>query len=476
MIRIALPKGRLMPETVAILQKAGWDLPGYADGMRVYKIKSGRFPDVFIKVIHEEDIPIQVAIGNYDLGITSLDWTQELTVKYPESAVIKVRELGYGDGSLFAAAYAHGGVSSLKELAERPGTVRIASEYPNLAGDLAANIRSRRFRIFPLWGGPEAYPPEHAEAVLIVRKNEKELADCGLRSLGKILDCKACLIANRTSWETLDMAEIIASICDNLPAPAGAGAVESNASLQYPPDTSWGAVPPDAVRFALPDGHQQAHVKRILDAAKVAIRDYPSETNNRRPASSLEGVVIKVIRPQDMLAQVAGGSFDIAITGRDWLTDHLYQFPSSPVKELLDLKYGRVRIVAVVHNDVPVRDMNEFRRYSAEHDIKVRVATEYTNIADMYARQARLGRYRVIPTWGATEAFLPEDADLLVENTETGSTIAKNNLKIIDTLFESTACLVGRAGEIYNNVKKERIQRIIQVLRKGMEEIQVAGH
>jgi ATP phosphoribosyltransferase len=63
-IRIALPKGRLMKETVEILKKAGWDIPDYYDGMRVYKIKSARFPGLFIKVIHEEDIPVQVAIGN----------------------------------------------------------------------------------------------------------------------------------------------------------------------------------------------------------------------------------------------------------------------------------------------------------------------------------------------------------------------------------------------------------------------------
>jgi ATP phosphoribosyltransferase len=477
-IRIALPKGRLMETTAAVLKQAGWELPGYYDGMRVYKIKSGRFPELFIKVIHEEDIPVQVAIGNYDLGITSRDWTEELLVKYSQSAVILLKELGYGDGALYAAAYAHGGVKNLKQLAESPGAVRLASEYPNLAEHLAAGLRLRRFRIFPLWGGPEAYPPEHAEVVLIVRKSEDELAECGLKSLGKILDCKACLIANKNSWEKADLAEVIHSICDNLPSPGfdTGSAIRKTAALQYPPDNSWSNVPPDVVRFALPDGHQQAHVKRILDAANVPVKDYPSETNNRRPASGLPSVIIKVIRPQDMLVQVAGGYFDLAVTGRDWLRDHLYQFPSSPVKELLDLKYGRVRIVAVVANDVPAKDIKEFRQHCAALNTRVRVATEYTNIADMYARLNRLGNYRVIPTWGATEAFLPEDADLLIENTETGTTIAKNNLKIIDTLFESTACLVGSATLVENAVKRQRIDNIVRLLNKGVEEIQLAGH
>ena len=43
-------------------------------------------------------------------------------------------------------------------------------------------------------------------------------------------------------------------------------------------------------------------------------------------------MTVKVIRPQDMPLQVANGNFDLAITGRDWLTEHLDQFPSSPVR------------------------------------------------------------------------------------------------------------------------------------------------
>ncbi|MBA7589034.1 ATP phosphoribosyltransferase [subsurface metagenome] len=97
-----------------------------------------------------------------------------------------------------------------------------------------------------------------------------------------------------------------------------------------------------------------------------------------------------------------------------------------------------------------------------------RVASEYVNIADKYARDNHLGLYRVIPTWGASEAFLPEDADLLIENTETGRTIARHNLRIIDTLFESTACLIGSAGRVFSSTKSERIKSIIETLRAAV--------
>jgi len=83
----------------------------------------------------------------------------------------------------------------------------------------------------------------------------------------------------------------------------------------------------DTVRLALPDGHAQKHTVQLLNKAGIQIDDYPSKTGNRRPAINLEGVVIKVIRPQDMPLQVANDNFDLAITGIDWLTDHLDMFP-----------------------------------------------------------------------------------------------------------------------------------------------------
>ncbi len=226
----------------------------------------------------------------------------------------------------------------------------------------------------------------------------------------------------------------------------------------------------DTVWLALPDGHQQLPALHLLNKAGIKVDDYPSATGNRRPTTSLAGVMIKVIRPQDMPLQVANGNFDLAITGRDWLMEHLYQFPSSPVVELLDLKFGRVKIVIVVSKDLPVADVYGLRQLSTERPVPLRVASEYVNIADKYARDNHLGMYRIIPTWGASEAFLPEDADLLIENTETGRTLARHNLKIIDTLFESTACLIGGKDSILSPSKRERIKSLIETLKAAAED------
>ncbi len=98
-IKIALPKSCLLAETATLLQESGWGLSGYHEGGRFYRLKSRRFPDVSIKVFQEKDIPIQVAVGNYDLGICGLDWIEELLVKYPSSALVKVKNLGYGEAA-----------------------------------------------------------------------------------------------------------------------------------------------------------------------------------------------------------------------------------------------------------------------------------------------------------------------------------------------------------------------------------------
>jgi len=224
----------------------------------------------------------------------------------------------------------------------------------------------------------------------------------------------------------------------------------------------------DVVWLALPDGHQQPPTFRLLSKAGIQIN---GNLESRRPTANLAGVRLKVIRPQDMPLQVANGNFDLAITGRDWLLEHLYQFPSSPVVELLDLKLGKVRIVAVVSKELPVDDVPGLRQVTSEGLVPLRVASEYVNIADKYARDNHLGPYRIIPTWGASEAFVPEDADLLIENTQTGRTIARHNLKIIDTLFESTACLIGSSGRVTNAIKNERIGSIIEALRAVVEDI-----
>ncbi|MDP6577446.1 MAG: ATP phosphoribosyltransferase [Dehalococcoidales bacterium] len=469
-VKIALPKGRLLDRTAVLLRLAEWGLDGYHEEARFYHIRSQKFPTLTAKVFHEKDIPIQVAVGNYDLGICGLDWVEELLAKYPSSTLVKIKGLGYDLGSLYVVAGRAEEIPAVAEVKARKDVIRIASEYPNLAESFALKNRLGRFSVFPVWGGAEVYPPENAELALIRGQTETEFASLNLVSVSKMLDFGAFLIANRYSWESKSLAKMVASICDSChkfspdkESPASGAVAGPKITLQSPGTTD------GDIRFVLPDGHQQKPVRQLLDRAGIKIDDYPSETGNRRPVIGLDGVVVKVIRPQDMPWQVANGNCDLAVTGEDWLREHLYQFPSSPVKELLKLRFGKVRIVAVVSQELSAAGISGLRQLGAERLEPVRVASEYVNIADKFARENHLGHYRVVPTWGATEAFLPEDADLLIENTQTGKTIADHNLKIIDTLFESTGCLIGGKSIDFSTGKGKKIAEIMTTLRGAVE-------
>ena len=467
-IRVALPKGRLLPETAQLTSEASWQLSDYSEGARLYHMTSARFPEMAAKILHEKDIPIQVAIGNYDLGICGLDWIQELLMKYPSSGLVKLKDLGYGALELYLATARSSPFTDLAKAGRSEQVISIASEYPCLAESLALNCRFKRFNIFPVWGAVEIYPPENADLVLLPFRTGQEMTTGDLTPVVKVLHSTAYLIANKNSWANKDLTDVLNSLYVKSSAPAVSSTPVEIRSGPIPkaPARPFSA---DYIRLALPDGHAQRHVVNILNKAGIKIDNYPSTDGSRRPEIDLPGVTVKVIRPQDMPLQVANGKFDIAITGQDWVKEHLYQFPSSPIKELLDLKYSRVRIVAAIHNDVPVNDITGLQKWAAAEGKRLRLAAEYTRIADKYARDNHLGMYRIIPTWGATEAFLPDDADVLIENTETGGTLKRHNLKIIETLFESTACLIAGVPAL-NSPKADQINNIAAVLRKAVEE------
>jgi ATP phosphoribosyltransferase len=181
----------------------------------------------------------------------------------------------------------------------------------------------------------------------------------------------------------------------------------------------------------------------------------------RRPQSVVDGLEVKVIRPQDMATLVATGDIDIAITGRDCLMEHRFAFPSTPVVELLDLNRGQYNLSAVVSQDLPASTIGEaLGTWRREGKPVIRVASEFPATADHYARTSHFWRYQVIPISGASEGFVPEDADLLIEGTETGKTLAENRLKPIDLLYRSTTCVIGnrdgshagKRGEVFDHV------------------------
>lgn len=440
MIKLALPTGSLRRPAAEFLEAAGLNIPGYVSGSRSYRLRSDGDESMQIRVFREQDIPVQIALGNYDLGICNLAWVEELAQRYPSDSVVPVCKLSFGQTCLFATVAGEKGRRWTTD-----DRLRIVSEYPNLAEAFAISARLNYHRILPVKGSAEVYPPEDADIVVVAAADEGEVAQMGLRPIATLLKASAYLIANHASLEKEGVRGLLARL--NASDSWGREQLRLPHRNELRFETRMSSDKRPKLRIALPDGHQQPHAIAVLKGAGLAFDGYMEAPPSQRPASGSADIEIKVIRPQDMPQQVALGNFDLAMTGRDWLWDHLRCFPNSPVEEIADLGYGRYTIAAVVSDDLAAETLEDaLRLWRSDGKRIIRIASEYMNLADDYARSNHFGHYKVIPITGASEGFVPEDADILIEGTETGKTIIENSLKIIDVIFSSTTCLIARKG------------------------------
>ena len=438
-IRVALPRGDLRAPLAERLLAAGFVAEGYAEGSRSYRFAVTGRPEVLVRVFSERDIPIQVALGQYDLGITSCVWVDELLVRYAHDSIVPLRALDLGAERIVAAAVPG---SDLSRLAS--GVMRVTTELPHLATRWLNRLRIPSYRVIEVWGEAEAWPPDDAD--LAVLPAAAAVAE-GLEILATVHTGSALLIGNHRALAERDLRAALEPLL-SLPAGPLTAGPESPRPLDVPRGVRRETVTTrTSLRLAVPDGHAQRHTAAALADAGISLDGYDATNAVRRPRANLDGIEVKVLRPQDMPAAVAAGAFDLALTGRDWLAAHLAAFPSSPVVELADLKRSRYSLGAVVPDALPAETIEEAIAYWRRDDpnFAIRVASEYVSLADHYARARRLGRYRVIPIGGASEGFLPDDAEILVEGSETGTTLRANQLHMIDVIMESTNCAIGNA-------------------------------
>ena len=463
MIKLALPAGDLRTAIAGMLESAGLPIEGYGEGSRNYRLAARDRTDITTRVFREKDIPVQVALGNYDLGICSIAWVKEMHARFPGQPIVPLADLGAGRSSVFVAA-ADARCRNLADLGALP-VVRIASEYPNLAELFARSARLLRYRVQAVWGAAEAYPPEDADCVLAASADESALAAHALTPLHKLLDNSAWLIGNANALASKNLSSVVGQFISN----SVRSTATNGLSLPQPVHSSATAqreeTKRDTLRLAVPDGHQQRHVVEALSDAGLTFDGYGNGQAVRRPASGIEGLDVKVIRPHDMPQLVATGEFDLAITGRDCLLEHRYAFPSSPATELLDLQRGQYNLSAVVSEDLPASSIDEaLQLWRAEGKPLLRIAAEFPATADHYARSRHFWRYQVIPIAGASEGFVPEDADLLIEGTETGKTIAENRLKVIDLLYRSTTCVIGHCNPERSGMRRRVYDHVMAAL------------
>ena len=162
-----------------------------------------------------------------------------------------------------------------------------------------------------------------------------------------------------------------------------------------------------------------------------------------------------LLRAQEIPRYVEKGVLDGGITGSDWLLD-----ARAVVRQVCELVYSKagfraVRWVLAVPESSHIKRVRGLRNK--------RIATELVNVTKAYLKRNGI-EAEVEFSWGATEAKPPELADAIVELTETGSSIAANNLRIIDTVLESTPRFIANKHSWKNSWKREKMEELALLL------------
>lgn len=226
-----------------------------------------------------------------------------------------------------------------------------------------------------------------------------------------------------------------------IPAPAAApSAAADTASATRP------------LRLGLPKGRMKDGVFQLLADAGLPVvvpeRGY-------RPMIGLDGVETKLLKPQNVVEMLHYGSRDLGFAGADWVAEL-----EADVVEVLDTGLDRVRVVAaapeafLVDGALPKRPMV--------------VVSEYERLTRDWIERSGL-QATFVRSYGATEAFPPEDGDCIVDNTSTGSTLRENGLQIVDEVMTSSTRLYANRAAMDDPVRRGLIEHVALLLRSVLE-------
>jgi len=206
----------------------------------------------------------------------------------------------------------------------------------------------------------------------------------------------------------------------------------------------------------VPKGRIYENVVRLLRDAGIGFN-----VNDKvyRPIVSNDEIEMKIMKPQNIPKVIELGSHDTGFTGYDWVAE-----TGSDVEEVIDLNLDPVRIVAAVSRELRGKDL---------HKMKIVVASEYENIAKRFLKKEGY-EYTFLRTYGATEVFPPDDADMIIDNTSTGRTLKENNLHVISTILESSTRFFANKNAMEDPRKREKIlemKMIFQALLDARERV-----
>jgi ATP phosphoribosyltransferase len=208
--------------------------------------------------------------------------------------------------------------------------------------------------------------------------------------------------------------------------------------------------------LVLPKGSLERATLELFDAADLTVRrssdrDYHAAVDDPR----IERV--RFLRPQEIPSYIEQGLFDFGITGRDWIAE-----TGADVASLGELQYSKatsdpVRVVLAVPAGAPWTSVSDLPE-------GVRISTELPALTRRYLDAAGV-KAVVIASHGATEAKVPDIVDAIVDLTETGSSLRKNGLRILDTLLTSYTELIANQAAYADPVKRAAMEDVALLLR-----------
>ncbi len=211
--------------------------------------------------------------------------------------------------------------------------------------------------------------------------------------------------------------------------------------------------------LVLPKGSLEKQVLDLFAAADLTVvrgsdRDYHAAIDDPRIDR------VRFLRPQEIPVFVEQGVFDLGISGRDWVTE-----TGADVVSLGELGGGRatdkpVRVVLAVPQASPWQRTEDLPE-------GVRISTEMPNLTARHLADKGV-KARVFASAGATEAKVPDIVDAIVDLTETGSSLRKAGLKIIDTLLTSRTELIARRESYEDPDKRAAMDDIALLLASAL--------
>lgn len=201
----------------------------------------------------------------------------------------------------------------------------------------------------------------------------------------------------------------------------------------------------------IPTGRMNAKLMPLLTECGYGVEE---TDRNYRPKCHMEDIEVKFLKPINIPNLIAIGRHDFGFCGVDWVKEH-----KAKVEVMMELGLNPVRLVLAAPNGTTKSKLRKRKNLV--------LATEYPNIAKRYLKEQKIDSM-ILRTNGTTEVYPPDDADMIIDNTSTGSTLAANNLDILDTIMHSSTSFLVNKEALKNLDVKRHAENICMLLESAL--------